>query len=349
MLDIEFYQKIEKTKRRIDTTCLDKHYVLNILESSRSKYPIIYNIETTNLCNMKCQMCPRTTLMNRKIEEMDMNIYKKIINQIKPFSYDQWNRWEDFVKNNYGISKNDMSENHFFLYIIPKVIVLHGFGEPVLDKLICKRIELLANKNIPTYFSCNPSNLKLDKIDSVFKSGLNFLKFSLESTDDTEQKRIRGNASNFTESCEKIFRILDKKHSKGYSTTLVISIIDINPKKDEFEKFQETFKNTDIYIYKKAQDCKWYKDNTNKLTSIHWLEFCQFPWSSMTVYSNGDVVPCTQDCNADIKLGNVKETDLIDIWNGNCYKKFRNTHCEKSSSLRCHNVCDMKVVGKFIK
>ncbi|SVC04317.1 uncharacterized protein METZ01_LOCUS257171, partial [marine metagenome] len=34
--------------------------VMNTFESYRSKDPIIYNIETTNACNMRCKMCPRT-------------------------------------------------------------------------------------------------------------------------------------------------------------------------------------------------------------------------------------------------------------------------------------------------
>ena len=36
------------------------------LESFRSREPVVYNIETTNACNMRCAMCPRTTMMTRQ-------------------------------------------------------------------------------------------------------------------------------------------------------------------------------------------------------------------------------------------------------------------------------------------
>ena len=92
---------------------------------------------------MKCEMCPRTTLMTRSIETMEEDTFIMIVDQIEPFSEDKWREWEQFVEQKYGILKDDMSENHFFLYIIPKVIQLHGYGEPLLDKNMYKYIEIL--------------------------------------------------------------------------------------------------------------------------------------------------------------------------------------------------------------
>ena len=79
-------------------------------------------------------MCPRTTMMTRKIETLDSEIFNRIINQIKPYTVDEWESWQSFVETKYRIMRNDMSENHFFLHVIPKVIVLHGYGDPLLDK-----------------------------------------------------------------------------------------------------------------------------------------------------------------------------------------------------------------------
>ena len=36
------------------------------LDILRDKKPTIFNIETTNYCNMTCVMCPRTIYMTRK-------------------------------------------------------------------------------------------------------------------------------------------------------------------------------------------------------------------------------------------------------------------------------------------
>ena len=124
--------------------------LLEKLESFRSHYPVVYNIETTNACNMRCKMCPRTTMMTRRVTSLDMHTYKQIIAQIEPHSQSGLAAWETFVENYYGVPKNDMSENHFFLYIIFKVLVLHGYGDPLLDKDMPERIRLLSERNIPS-------------------------------------------------------------------------------------------------------------------------------------------------------------------------------------------------------
>ena len=104
-----------------------------------------------------------------------------------------------------------MSENHFFLYIIPKVIQLHGYGDPLLDKNMAEYVGLLTSRGIPSYFSCNPANINVEKTAEMFENGLSFIKYSIESVDDESHKQIRGAASNFTKSYKKIAQLLEIK------------------------------------------------------------------------------------------------------------------------------------------
>ena len=82
MLDINFYMKadavIEKIRNGEMKTVQE---VYDALENIRSKNPVIYNIETTNRCNMRCKMCPRTTMMTRKIEDIDRETFINVIKQ----------------------------------------------------------------------------------------------------------------------------------------------------------------------------------------------------------------------------------------------------------------------------
>jgi hypothetical protein len=66
--------------------------------------PTVLMIENTNLCNADCVICPRETL-SRKRGFMDFGLFEKII-------------------------KEASSESH------KPVTHLHGFGEPLLDKLL---------------------------------------------------------------------------------------------------------------------------------------------------------------------------------------------------------------------
>ena len=83
MLDLAFYMKFEKIKDRIIAGNVTITEAYDLLESIRSRDPIIYNIETTNRCNMRCKMCPRTTRMTRSIEDIDRNTFIRMIQSRK--------------------------------------------------------------------------------------------------------------------------------------------------------------------------------------------------------------------------------------------------------------------------
>jgi radical SAM protein with 4Fe4S-binding SPASM domain len=351
MIDIGFYMKIFDLKNSLlKGQKVERGSLLKKLEEYRSPEPVVYNIETTNACNMRCEMCPRTTMMTRPIETMTSDLFEKIIHQLRPWNDQEWKTWEDFVQLKYGISKNDVSENNFFLYVIPKVIVLHGYGDPLLDKNIPDYVALMTRQGLHSYFSCNPANINMERTIRTFENGLDYIKYSIESVDDLRHKEVRGQKSNFTESYKNILKLLDLKSQRNFKTTIVITMINLNKswQQDEFEKLKDAFKGMDAYVYLKSQDQMWYEDNRQQTASIHWIEFCQFPWSSMTIKSNGESVECVEDFNNEIILGDAKNQTLSEIWNGEKYKKFRNDHLNLTPGLKCTEQCDMRLIGSFV-
>ncbi len=350
MFDIKFYEKVSELKRKFAAgEVFEKAHLFEELEKCRSKDPVVFNIETTNACNMKCVMCPRTTMMTRPIETMDMETFRKVAGQLKPFAAQEWKEWEDFCERYYGVPRNAMSENHYFLYVIPKVIVLHGYGDPLLDVKMPERVGLLTEIGIPSYFSCNPANINIDRTAKMFEKGLCYVKFSLESVDDSAHKKIRGDASNFSESFKRIKELLRIKSANNYKTTIVITMLDLGrmAQDDDFVRLKEKFKDLDVYVYLKSQDQKWYSNKEIQTKSIHWIEFCQFPWSSMTVKSNGEAAMCVEDFNNEIILGDVKKESLRDIWNGQRYSDFRKLHFNMDREAKCTKNCDMRLIGSM--
>lgn len=350
MINIHFYMKVHELKRRImQGESFDKEFIFDEIEKCRRWEPVIYNIETTNACNMRCEMCPRTTMMTRKIGTLDTDTFDRIINQIRPFTQWEWEVWQNFIEEKYRIYRNDMSENHFFLHIIPKVLVLHGYGDPLLDKKMPEKVRKLTEKGIPSYFSCNPANIDIEKNIEMFKSGLGYIKYSMESVDDFLHKKIRGSASNFSESYQKLLQLLEEKEKYNFKTLVVITMLDLNRQnqQEEFQKLEEAFKGLDVYIYLKSQDQQWYQDKNEGTNSIHWIEFCQFPWSSMTIKSNGEAAMCVEDFNNEIILGDARKEFLYDIWNGEKYAQLRKDHFELTAGIKCTEQCDMKLIGRF--
>lgn len=353
MFDIDYFMKAHQLKKQLmagELKGTNKATLFDKLESFRNPEPVVYNIETTNACNMRCEMCPRTTKMTRPIETMKLATFQNIVSQLKPHSKEKWTEWEAFVAREYGIPRDAMSENHFFLYIIPKVIQLHGYGDPLLDKSMAEYVKLLKTKGFFSYFSCNPANIDIDKTVQMFENGLDYIKYSIESVDDARHKEIRGSASNFTESYKKILHLLDVKKKSGFKTTIIITMLDLNKswQQEEFDKLRQAFAGLDVYIYLKSEDQQWYRKDFHGTKSVHWSEICQHPWMSMTIKSNGEAAMCMEDYNNEIVLGNVLKESLSDIWNGAKYEKFRHDQFDLTKGLKCTEECDMKLVGDFL-
>lgn len=56
---------------------------------------------------------------------------------------------------------------------------------------------------------------------------------------------------------------------------------------------------------------------------------CPRLWNSMTILSNGDVVPCCIDYEALEPMGNVKDKSLHEIWVDDPFQEFRKLHIER--------------------
>lgn len=350
MIDINFYMKVHDIQRRInDGETFSKDELFNRFEEFRNKEPVVYNIETTNACNMRCEMCPRTTMMTRPVKTMKKEIFVKLIDQLKPFSEADWKKWEHFCQSTYGISRENMSENHFFLYIIPKVIQLHGYGDPLLDKNMAEYVKLLHKKGFFSYFSCNPANIDIDTTREMFENHLDYIKYSLESVSDTTHKKIRGKASDFSESYKKILELLEIKREYGYKTTIIITMLNLNRpnQMEDFDQLKDAFSGKDVYLYLKSEDQQWYRKDYHGTASIHWSEICKHPWMSMTLKSNGEAAMCMEDYNNEIILGDATRESLFDIWNGEKYQQFRWDHFNLTPGIKCMGQCDMDMIGKF--
>jgi len=350
MFDINFYMNVHDIQKKINAgETFSKEELFDKFEGFRSKIPIIYNIETTNACNMRCEMCPRTTMMTRPVKTIKKEVFENIISQLTPFTRQEWKKWENFCQSAYGIPKNDMSENHFFLYIIPKVIQLHGYGDPLLDRHMADYVKLLHEKGFLSYFSCNPANIDTAMTRKMFENNLDYIKYSLESVSDTEHKKIRGKASNFSESYKKILELLKLKKEQGFHTTIIITMLNLNRpnQMEDYQLLREAFAGKDIYLYLKSEDQQWYRKDYHGTESIHWSEICKHPWMSMTIKSNGEAAMCMEDFNNEIILGDATIESLYDIWNGEKYHKFRQNHFNLAPGIKCMGQCDMDLIGKF--
>jgi radical SAM protein with 4Fe4S-binding SPASM domain len=77
---------------------------------------------------------------------------------------------------------------------------------------------------------------------------------------------------------------------------------------------------------------------------------CYKPWISTAILSDGSIVPCCFDMNADIKLGNIFAEDFFDLWNGINYFKFRKQVLKDINSISlCQDCPGKNIPQNFIR
>ena len=359
MYDINFIQKSIPTKRKIaegQMTEKDISIIENELENLRSKKPHIFNIETTNYCNMTCVMCPRTLYMTRKNIWIDDKIFEDLTSKINPYDNGQLEKFWDKIEESYKVNRDEVSENGFYFSVVSRCLILHGYGEPFLDKKLIDRIKLCTSKKIPTYFSCTPANMTVEKAIKAMEAGLTVLKFSIDALDDDTIKKIRGRKANYNIAMKSILELIEEKKKRNLKTLIVPCMIKFDEDEESkkmHEKFLDFWKDYDVYAYIKSQDNRWYfeKNKSMKNNSHYAKQYCEYPWSSLTVMAEGNVVPCTQIPNNEIVLGNINKQTLEEIWNGEKYEKFRKMHItgQFPKNHKCKTNCDQIKLFEYLK
>lgn len=138
--------------------------------------PRVYQLETTNLCNLSCVMCPRNK-MSRPLGTMPFSLFKKIVNRDL--------RWT-------------------------KAVELFGFGEPFMDKELGKKIKYLHSKGIWVTIATN--GLLLGAKDEKTLKEIDYLVFDVDSIDKEQYEKIRvgGSYDRMLENLERVLRVRDK-------------------------------------------------------------------------------------------------------------------------------------------
>ena len=122
--------------------------------------------------------------------------------------------------------------------------------------------------------------------------------------------------------CESLLKIHKEIQS---DTKIVLRMIVMDVNREEAEQFKDFWeiKGASVEL---RQFFPWNKSDMRTLGSIqNYPPFmpCPFSWQYVVVQWNGDVVPCCRDYNGELKLGNVKDASLKEIWNGPAYAEFR--------------------------
>ena len=283
-------------------------------------------IEPTNNCNLKCVMCLNKDLPKESFGYMDYGLYKKIINEISGKIQD---------------------------------VYLHHRGESLLHPRIFDMISYAKERNINTRLHTNATLLDEEKVAGIIDSKLDFISFSFDSFEKETYENIRKGAA-FEKTISNIIEFLkqkQKKQSKNpYTSFTMIDFSSENTPVKIRNDFLKQFSSLPLDSVRVRKPHNWagdYNTSADASTSMgvrnesgcikKGLKFnpCTFLWYSLSILWDGTVLPCPQDFFGELKIGNVANDNLLDLWNSENEIKLR-TMMDKINyeKLKPCNSCD---------
>lgn len=304
----------------LDESCSERYHQANLLRDGSVDYPrqlddlldslpvdeeitrLLHNevrYEVTDKCNANCIMCPREEHeFGREHGIMSQSLYEKSIDEVVELGAER--------------------------------VVLTGFGEPMLDKNLEKKIAYAKRKGMSTYIITNGSVLTGKRARGILEAGLDEMRVSFYGMgSDTYNAVMQGLEYEKTkEGLESFLKLRDELKA---CTKVQISYLVLPENEKDTKAFKAYWEPRveAIEIWKPHNfgDGKNYRDRTND-ESIK--STCGRPENGpLQIQWNGEVVPCCYDYNNKVILGNAFETPVLDIMNGPKYRLLRYAHRQK--------------------
>ncbi len=317
-------------------TQLKEYKRQNLIDVIPLKKPFTLLIEPSNYCNFKCISCfqsltsPNYLTKNRGL--MSMELYQDIIEQFR--------RWEgDRLK----------------------VLKLSLYGEPFTHPQFGEMLRIAREADIAERIetTTNMSLLTEELCEQLVEYGIDYIRVSIYGGN---QKRYEEVTSCANVSIDKIWnnlkmiQDLKKVHNREKPFVSAKMLDTYSAENDEFiERFQDVA--DEVYIdkphnwvaageksfigslYKEEQEDALKKD----LEKTYQKRIaCPMAFTTLAVRSNGAVSPCCVDWAGGTNLGNVMDTPIREIWEGDAMYEFRKMQLEnrRNENASCRN-CEL--------
>lgn len=275
-------------------------------------FPPILMVEPTNICNLRCPMCPSGNGdMARPKGTMALDNFKRLMDEIGKDIYQVqfWNQ-----------------------------------GEPFINKSFLDFVRYANTKGVMTQTSTNGHFIKTDEAaEEVVRCGLDQIIFSMDGTNQEtyEKYRVGGDYNLVIETLGRLSAAKERLRSK--TPLIELQFIVFKHNQNEIDGIIElakkyrvnrlAFKMAQVYSTDQAdeflpdnQDMSRYDYNGKNIKMKAEIKnWCKRLWLNSTVNWDGSVCPCCFDKDADYAFANIFEDGgaFKDIWKNKKYMAFR--------------------------
>jgi len=259
-------------------------------------------IESTNICNLRCVMCPTgREEIERPKGFMDFELFQRIVDEMAP-----WVR----------------------------ATTLHIWGESLLHKRIFDMIAYCRARGLHSEISTNATLLDEQRAKGILESGLDVIYLCLDGMRPETYQSIRVRAD-YEQTNENIRRFIRMKREGGYRAPFVnLQIIQMKQTQGEIEEFVRTWSipGVDRVNVKPFDSWAGQIEEVNELRADDPGSFvppkryaCPNLWYHVHIYWDGSLAMCDRDYNLLFPLGNVKD-GVMKAWNGSQMQELRQLH-----------------------
>jgi len=310
-----------RTKRAENQQALNEAFASGKLDVS--SMPIHLMAEPKNICNAKCPLCPTGIgELNRAKSFLSYDVFKSFIDQAYPFA---------------------------------ETLNLWNYGEPFLHRQIFDMITYACDKYIDVRVSTNGYVFYDERnITRLIDCGLPYLIVGLDGASSEVFSQYRVNVK-FDKVIKGMKLLRDTKRQRQADHPIVDwQFIAMRHNYHEIDAAREmaaevgaifSVKTVNIQMINvRPSNSTYVPDNPSlrryNVTASGALEFsipvrnlCNFPWHTLQLNSNGEIVPCCYDIKTELLLGDMRHQTLAEIWNGSRMQELRRNMITNRNTL----------------
>ena len=267
------------------------------------RLPEIVQIESTNICNARCVFCPRDQ-MHRRQGVMDEALFRKVVDDCAAL----------------GI----------------RHVRLHNYGEPFVDRHLTDKVAYAKQKGIAEVGVISNGSLIDEQVArGVIEAGLDAINISVDASgrEVFERTRIGLEYDKVIANIERLVRIraeLGRTHPK-----LILSFVR-QDNSDEERAFIDHWRMIADKIH--ITDLHNWAGTLNRDSDVRYP--CYRQWLTFTVLWDGRVSLCCADFDGRVILGDMRTSNIRDIWESEAYRQVRREHLESGGPEICR-ACDL--------
>jgi len=238
-------------------------------------FPDVVRIEPSGLCNFSCIHCPIGLEGGHR----------------RLLSFDRFQKYFQALP------------------LVPRVLVLYHGGEPLLNKELEKMIAYAKTQGVKhTVFNSNAALLTPERGMKLGLAGLDELRVSFDGDSALENDRVRVN-SHFEKHAAQVREVARSPVRPRNITIYNARIGTERPAEYLFDYFAGC-----EVSFRGVQMRHWARLKNEALPS-NGTAFCTNLFDTFTILSDGNVVMCCEDLQADDIVGNVEDETPLSIWN----------------------------------